>query len=115
MSRIFIELYLDEDVDVLIAHLLRAYGYSAITTVQADHLGASDAEQLEYAARQKRTLLTHNREDFEILFHEYLGKSRPHAGIIIAVRRSPYEIARRLLAILDQITADEMDNQIRYI
>jgi hypothetical protein len=35
--------------------------------------------------------------------------------IIIAVRRSPYEIVRRLLAILNHVPADEMKNQLRYI
>jgi hypothetical protein len=38
-----------------------------------------------------------------------------HYGIIFAVRRPPQEIARRLLVILNQVTADEMENQVRYI
>ena len=115
MSRLFIELYLDEDVDVLVRDLLRAYGYSALTTHDSDRLGATDAEQLEFAAAQHRAILTHNRADFEKLFSDYLANGRLHSGIIIAVRRSPHEIARRLLAILNAVTADEMDNQIRYI
>jgi hypothetical protein len=32
MSRLFIELYLDEDVDVLVAGLIRARGFQTITT-----------------------------------------------------------------------------------
>ena len=52
MSHLFIDLYLDEDIDVLVADL---------------------------------------------------------------VRRSPYEIVRRLLIILNHVTADEMENQLRYI
>jgi hypothetical protein len=32
MSRLFIELYLDEDVDVLIADLVRARGFRVTTT-----------------------------------------------------------------------------------
>ena len=115
MSRLFIELYLDEDVDVLIANLLRNYGYSVISTNDAGLLGATDTDQMEYAAVNRRTIVTHNRQDFEDLFQGYLAQGRMHAGVIIAVRRSPYEIARRLLVILDQVTADEMENQIRYI
>jgi hypothetical protein len=38
-----------------------------------------------------------------------------HYGVIFAVRRSPQEIAQRLLVILNQVTADEMQNQVRYI
>lgn len=36
-------------------------------------------------------------------------------GIIIATRHSPYKIVQRLLVILNQITADEMRDQLRYI
>jgi hypothetical protein len=32
MSRIFIELYFDEDVDVLIAQFVRARGFVVVTT-----------------------------------------------------------------------------------
>lgn len=115
MSRLFIELYLDEDVDVLLAELVRGRGFSAGTTREAGHLGRSDADQLTYAAGQKRTLFTHNRVDFENLAREYWASGRSHHGIIIAVRRLPHDIVRRLLPLLNQITADEMINQVRYI
>lgn len=115
MSRLFIQCYLDEDVDVLVADLLRAYGYIATTALEAGKLGASDAEQLESAAGRQWAIITHNRVHFEQLAEQYFAAGLQHSGIIIAVRRSPHEIARRLLLILDQVTADEMDNQIRYI
>ena len=35
MSRLFIELYLDEAVDVLVAGLIRARGFQTITTQEA--------------------------------------------------------------------------------
>ena len=115
MSRLFINLYLDEDVDVLIADLLRAYGYSVTTTAADGRLGTSDAEQLEYAAAQGMAILTDNRVDFEGLFQDYLTTGRSHAGILVAVRRLPHDILRRLLLVLNQVTADEMANQVRYI
>ncbi len=112
---LFIELYLDEDVDVLIADLLKAYDFSALTTRDADQLQNRDADQLAYATRQQRAFLTHNRVHFEILARSYFEKNKTHWGIIIAVRRSPYEIVQRLLGILNRVTAEEMINQIRYI
>lgn len=114
-ERLFIALYLDEDVDILVAHLLRARGYKATTTVDAGMLGASDDEQLETAASRQLTLLTHNRVDFEEQIRKYFAAGKSHAGIIIATRHSPQEIVRRLLIILDSTTADEMLNQVRYI
>ncbi len=115
MSGLFIELYLDEDVDVLIADLVRARGFAATTTREAGQIHVSDTMQLAYAASQRKTFLTHNRVDFEALAQAYFAAGQTHYGIIIAVRRSPYDIARRLLLLLNHVTADEMQNQIRYI
>ena len=115
MSNFFICLYLDEDVNVLVADLLRAKGFDAITARDAGQLRATDAEQLAYAVSQSRTLVTHNRTDFEDLVQAYFNSGQMHYGVIFAVRRSPQEIAQRLLAILNQVTSDEMQNQVRYI
>lgn len=115
MSKLFIDLYLDEDVHVLVAVLLRHYGYSAITTRDAGNLMASDDDQMAFAVENKRTIVTHNRVDFENLAQKYFVNGRDHTGMIIAVRRTPYEIAKRILKILDEVTGDEMINQIRYI
>jgi hypothetical protein len=38
-----------------------------------------------------------------------------HYGIIIAVRHPLHEMLRRLLLILNHFTADELQNQVRYI
>jgi predicted nuclease of predicted toxin-antitoxin system len=113
--RLFISLYLDEDVSVLVARLIRSRGFSALTALEADQLGKTDAEQLEYAAQRNMAILTHNRGDFEALARQYVAAGQTHGGIFIAVRRTSHEIARRLLVLLNQITADEMDNQIFYI
>ncbi|MDX2098596.1 MAG: DUF5615 family PIN-like protein [Leptolyngbyaceae cyanobacterium bins.59] len=115
MSSIFICLYLDEDVNVLVADLLRARGFDVITARDAGQLHATDEEQLAYAVSQARTLTTHNRTDFEELVQNYFNLGQTHYGVIFAVRRPPQEIAQRLLAILNHITADEMQNQVRYI
>ena len=115
MNRFFIELYLDEDVDVLVADLLRARGFVATTTRDAGKLQASDAEQMACSVGRQETLLTHNRADFEALARTYLVTGQSHHGIIIATRHPPHEIVRGLLPILNQVTADEMQDQLRYI
>lgn len=115
MSSLFICLYLDEDVNVLIADLLRARGFDVITARDAGQLHATDAEQFAYAISQSRTLVTHNRTDFEELVQSYFDSGQTHYGVIFAVRRPPQEIAQRLLAILNQIASDEMQIQVRYI
>lgn len=115
MSDIFIRVYLDEDVDVLIASLLRSRSFEAFTAHQSGQLGKLDPEQLEYAISQRAAILTHNRKDFEALAQEYFEQEKLHCGIIVAVRNPYPEIVRRLLVILNSTTADEMQNQILYI
>lgn len=115
MNSLFISLYLDEDVSVLVADLVRAKGFDATTARDERKLHATDEEQLAYAVSQCRALVTHNRVDFEELVQSYFNSGKVHYGVFFAVRRSPQEIARRLLAILNQVTVDEMQNQVRYI
>ena len=115
MKRLFIDLYLDEDVNVVVSHLLRARGFSVTTTQEAGQLGRTDAEQLTFACDRGKAILTHNRVDFEALARIYFEESRPHSGIIIAVRRQPKELSLRLLSLLNSYTSDEIENQVRYI
>ncbi|MEK0181206.1 DUF5615 family PIN-like protein [Microcoleus anatoxicus] len=107
--------YLDEDVDVLVASLLNSRGFEATTAKQAGQLGKTDVEQLEYAISKKAAILTHNRNDFAALAQEYFSREGKHYGIIIAVRHPYVKIVGRLVSILNTTTADEMENQILYI
>ena len=115
MKQLFIALYLDEDVDVVLSHLVRARGFSVTTTQEAGNLGNTDADQLAFAAGQGKTILTHNRVDFEALARRYIENKNAHSGIIIASRRHPKELARGVLVLLNSLTADEIENQVRYI
>ena len=115
MGRLFISLYLDEDVDVLVAALLRARGVQVTTTRDANQLHQGDTDQLAYATSHGMALVTHNRSDFEVLVQAYFATGQPHAGVIIAFRNPPQIIAARLMRIVNQVTADEIENQLRYI
>ena len=115
MIELFAALYLDEDVNALVARLLRARLHDAITVGEAGQAGRSDPAQLAYAVSQRRAIVTHNRRDFAPLAQEYGTTGQHHFGIILAVRRSPYELAQRLMNLLNQVTADEMENQVFYI
>lgn len=114
-GELFITVYLDEDVHVLVARLLAQRNCVAVTARDADQLGKSDPEQLEYAAKRGMAIVTHNRGDFESLHRQYLASGQIHAGILIAIDNQPYRLARRILAAWDMYTADEMRNQLLYI
>ena len=112
---LFITIYLDEDVHVLVAPLLAHRNCLAVTARDAGQLGKSDPEQLEYATRRGMTIVTHNRGDFEALHRQYIATGQSHAGILIGMDNRPYTLARRILAAWDMYTADEMRNQLLYI
>lgn len=102
-------------MSVLVAELLRSRGFAATTTRDAGRLGSNDAAQLAYAAAEGLTLLTHNRADFEALARTYEEGQQTHSGIILARRHSAPELVRRLLTLLNHVTADEIKDQVRYI
>ena len=61
-------------------------------------------------------MLTHNRIDFELLHAEALETQQSHAGILVANRRaSDFELARRVMTLLNRFTADEVVNQLLYL
>jgi len=115
-GHIFSNLYLDEDVSVLIAALLRPHSFDVLTTREAHNFGQSDSFQLLFAAAHHRAILTHNRSDFEALHRNALAKQQGHAGIIVANRRaSDADVARRIMKLLNLLSAEEMKNQLLYI
>lgn len=115
MTRLFVELYLDEDVSVLVANLVRAHGFIAITTQEAGMAGNDDPVQLAYAVSRHAAMLTHNRKHYEALATAYFAAGQMHFGIIVAPHRPSYELIDRLVPILNTLTADEMQNQLVYL
>jgi hypothetical protein len=113
--KLFADIYLDEDVSILVAVLLRGRGLDAVTAVAERMLGQDDAAQLERAAALRRCIVTHNRVDFERLHGLYLETGREHAGIIIAARRAPHELSGRIVVLLNALTSDEICNQLFYV
>lgn len=79
---------------------------------------ASDEEHLRWATEHGRTVVTYDRDDFPRLNREWRSQGRTHAGIIVAVappRVSASVVVRRLRRLLDQVTADEMVSQLRWL
>ena len=86
-----------------------------MTTQEAGNKGLKDNKQLEFASNQEMSILTHDRADYEQLAQDYFTNNKNHNGIIIVFPHPPQVIAERLLRILNDLTADEMKNQIIYI
>lgn len=112
---LFAALYMDENVDLLVAFMLQAQGFDVVTTHDHHREGTSDPEQLAYAVQQKRCLVTHNRNDFVSLHTQYINENREHLGIVVAIQRRPGEVAGRIAHLLDTYTADEIAGQLFYV
>jgi hypothetical protein len=115
---LFVALYTDEDVTDDLASALRRRGYDAQSTAEAGNLSLSDEDQLRYATERGKALFTYNIKDFISLAHQWNDQGIEHAGIILSEQFSQRqfgELLRRLLRLLDTLTADEMRQQIIYL
>lgn len=110
-----IRLYIDEDVHESIAAALRRHGYDVMNVREANRRGLPDAEQLDYALVEERTLFSFNAADYIALHLECLAENRDHAGIIISKQIPIGEAVRRILNMLEQVSADEIRNQLRWL
>jgi predicted nuclease of predicted toxin-antitoxin system len=111
-------IYLDHNVDPLLAKDVRNAGYNAVAAVEAGNAPLADLDQLTWAADRGRCIITHDYDDYPRLAAEWFFEGRDHSGIILC--RQPPDISygemlRRLLRLLDTLTADEMVNRLEWL
>ena len=80
--------YLDEDISSQsLIGMLSSEGHDVITTYQAGNSGATDEEQLTYAADNRCVLISGNIKDFLFLHNEWQKIKKKHYGIMLIQRR----------------------------
>lgn len=110
-----ISLYLDEDVRVLLAEVLRNRGYDVSHVLEVGKTGKSDAEQLAYAVKNKMAILTHNIRDFAILSKTYTSQSKNHFGIVVSGQIPFNELLKRTLKFLSSNTENSVRNRLIWL
>ncbi len=74
--------YGDEDVPVLVVRIARSLNIDIVHTEELGRKGATDEEQLLFAAREGRILLTRNCRDFWPMTTRYQADGLAHAGVL---------------------------------
>lgn len=112
-ERLYIALYTDADVHGKLAALVRQRGYDAVSAFEAGNADFDDPDQLRYAAQHGRAILTCNAKDFAPLLEQWWEAGVEHWGIVVSEQLTLAEMLRRILRLLDGVSAEEMRNGFR--
>jgi predicted nuclease of predicted toxin-antitoxin system len=110
-----IRLLLDEDVRPLLAETLRQRGFDARHVDELKRSGLSDVEQLAFAVKEGRALLTHNIRHYVLLDREYRAKGASHCGILVCDQVPFRELLRRTVRCLSRKAEADIRNQVIWL
>lgn len=110
-----IKLYLDENIPEAIAIALRLRGYDVLTVKEANLKGLSDKDQLIYATKKGRALVTFNVADFVKLHNEFIKSSKAHKGIILSKQLHIGLVIKGLIKLLNNINKSSIENNIIWL
>ena len=108
-------LFLDEDVHLLLAETLRQRGFDVRHVIELNRSGLSDSEQLAFAVKQGRAILTHNVRDYVLLDREYRARGEVHFGIVVSDQVPFRELLRRTLRWLGRKPKADVRNRIVWL
>ncbi len=109
------KLHLNEHLSPRLAAQLRTYGFDVTSTLEMNMIATDDDEQLAYAASSQRAIVTFNHKDFSVRHDRYLETGQEHWGIILSTEESLDVLRRRLLKLLNTVTAEELKNQVCWL
>jgi predicted nuclease of predicted toxin-antitoxin system len=111
LETLFVRLYLDRHIMGRLAVDLRGRGFDVLRTEEAGNDTAPDEEQLAFATKENRSLLTFNIRDFAPLHEHWQAVGRPHAGFVVSQQLAGRQyglLLKRMLRFLNQFTATKM-------
>jgi predicted nuclease of predicted toxin-antitoxin system len=106
---------LNEHLSPRLAAQLRQHGFDVTSTLEMGMVEADDDEQLAFAAAGQRAIVTFNHKDFAVRHDQYLAEGKDHWGIVLSTEETISVLRRRLLRLLNAVTAEELKNQMRWL
>src|SRR5436190_2105496 len=110
-----IRLYLDEDVQLLLAKVLRERAYDALSAHECGNRGKPDLEHFAFAAQQGRSLITFNARDFVPIASDAMARNQAFPGLIVSEQLSFRELLRRTCRLLDSRTPEQIATTIIWL
>ena len=111
-----IRLYLDEDtISRALISGLSARNVDILSAHVAGLVSVADEEHLRFAASTGRALFTFNTRDFARLHTVWLSTDQHHAGIIVSDQVQVGQLIRRLMRLLDGLSAADMGDRLEFL
>lgn len=110
-----VKLYLDEDISPVVARILRSRGYDVVSAHEVDMLAKSDEEQIEFAGKTNRIIISFNSRHYSPLAKAYFFSGKEHAGIIVSKVIDISEMLRLLINLLEKTAPDDFKNSFKWL
>lgn len=110
-----IRLLIDEDVRPLLAATLRQRGIDAQHVDELKRSGLSDLDQLAFAVKERRAIVTHNIRHYVLLDREYRANGQSHYGILVCDQVPFRELLRRTMRCLSRKSEADMRNRVTWL
>jgi predicted nuclease of predicted toxin-antitoxin system len=107
-----VRFHADENVSEAVAQGLLRRGFDITTTNEVGLRGATDEEQLAYALRESRVMISHDADMLRLA-----SAGTPHAGLAYC-HGQKYKVGQlvlKLLALASRLSPQAMDGRVEFL
>ena len=109
------KLLLDEHIWAYLAKILREQRFDVIHVEEVDLTATPDDKIMQYAAGERRAVVTFNIKHYIPLAIQYFEDGKEHYGVVVSRQLSQGELQRRVIKLLESVSAEELMNSVRYL
>lgn len=110
-----IKLYVDEDITDLLSRTLRSRGFDVISAHEVGMRGRTDKEQLNYAIKGQRAILSCNIKHFCSLAKDYFEGEIEHFGIIVTNQVDFPILLYRTIKLIERLSPQQIYNRFEWL